>query len=119
MVSLPSCSEWLDVTPNTDLPAKELFTTENVEVHMVYALTAVLTDVGDYAVTSVETFSIGGVDEFTFTGPACSTGEDGGDIDVFCGGGIRIETHLLDCREAVERPEVRNLSDAALFEFLL
>ena len=29
MVSLPSCSEWLDVTPNTDLPAKELFTTEN------------------------------------------------------------------------------------------
>ena len=29
VVSLPSCSEWLDVTPNTDLPAKELFTTEN------------------------------------------------------------------------------------------
>ena len=29
MVSLPSCSEWLDVTPNTDLSAKELFTTEN------------------------------------------------------------------------------------------
>ena len=29
MLSLPSCSEWLDVTPNTDLPAKELFTTEN------------------------------------------------------------------------------------------
>ena len=28
-VSLPSCSDWLDVTPNTDLPAKELFTTEN------------------------------------------------------------------------------------------
>ena len=26
---LPSCSEWLDVTPNTDVPAKELFTTEN------------------------------------------------------------------------------------------
>ena len=26
--SLSSCSEWLDVTPNTDLPAKELFTTE-------------------------------------------------------------------------------------------
>ena len=29
VVSLQSCSEWLDVTPNTDLPAKELFTTEN------------------------------------------------------------------------------------------
>lgn len=29
VVSLPSCSNWLDVTPNTDLPAKELFTTEN------------------------------------------------------------------------------------------
>ena len=29
VVSLHSCSEWLDVTPNTDLPAKELFTTEN------------------------------------------------------------------------------------------
>ncbi|MBR5477922.1 MAG: RagB/SusD family nutrient uptake outer membrane protein [Bacteroidaceae bacterium] len=28
-MSLHSCSEWLDVTPNTDLPAKELFTTEN------------------------------------------------------------------------------------------
>ena len=26
---LPSCSDWLDVTPNTDLPAKELFTTAN------------------------------------------------------------------------------------------
>ena len=29
MFSFPSCSGWLDVTPNTDLPAKELFTTEN------------------------------------------------------------------------------------------
>ena len=29
MFSFHSCSEWLDVTPNTDLPAKELFTTEN------------------------------------------------------------------------------------------
>lgn len=29
MFSLSSCSEWLDVTPNTDLPAKELFTTES------------------------------------------------------------------------------------------
>ena len=29
MLSFHSCSEWLDVTPNTDLPAKELFTTEN------------------------------------------------------------------------------------------
>ena len=27
--SLASCSDWLDVTPNTDVPAKELFTTEN------------------------------------------------------------------------------------------
>ena len=29
MLSLASCSDWLDVTPNTDVPAKELFTTEN------------------------------------------------------------------------------------------
>ena len=29
VASLGSCSDWLDVTPNTDLPAKELFTTEN------------------------------------------------------------------------------------------
>ena len=29
LLSFQSCSEWLDVTPNTDLPAKELFTTEN------------------------------------------------------------------------------------------
>ncbi|MBR5860260.1 MAG: RagB/SusD family nutrient uptake outer membrane protein, partial [Bacteroidaceae bacterium] len=31
MGTLPfaSCSDWLDVTPNTDVPAKELFTTEN------------------------------------------------------------------------------------------
>ena len=27
--SLVSCDDWLDVTPNTDVPAKELFTTEN------------------------------------------------------------------------------------------
>lgn len=27
--SFASCSDWLDVTPNTDVPAKELFTTEN------------------------------------------------------------------------------------------
>ena len=25
--SFTSCSDWLDVTPNTDVPAKELFTT--------------------------------------------------------------------------------------------
>ena len=27
--SFASCSDWLDVTPNTDVPAKELFTTES------------------------------------------------------------------------------------------
>ena len=27
--SLASCDDWLDVSPNTDVPAKELFTTEN------------------------------------------------------------------------------------------
>ncbi len=27
--SLASCDDWLDVAPNTDVPAKELFTTEN------------------------------------------------------------------------------------------
>ena len=29
ILSAYSCSDWLDVTPNTDVPAKELFTTEN------------------------------------------------------------------------------------------
>lgn len=29
LFSLASCSDWLDVTPNTDVPAKELFTTES------------------------------------------------------------------------------------------
>lgn len=29
MFSFVSCSDWLDVAPNTDVPAKELFTTEN------------------------------------------------------------------------------------------
>ncbi len=29
LFSLASCSDWLDVAPNTDVPAKELFTTEN------------------------------------------------------------------------------------------
>ena len=29
LLSLASCSDWLDVAPNTDVPAKELFTTEN------------------------------------------------------------------------------------------
>ena len=28
-LSLASCDDWLDVSPNTDVPAKELFTTEN------------------------------------------------------------------------------------------
>lgn len=29
LFTLASCEQWLDVTPNTDVPAKELFTTEN------------------------------------------------------------------------------------------
>lgn len=29
ILSFASCSDWLDVTPNTDVPAEELFTTEN------------------------------------------------------------------------------------------
>ena len=29
VLSLASCDDWLDVSPNTDVPAKELFTTEN------------------------------------------------------------------------------------------
>ena len=29
LVTLTSCEKWLDVAPNTDVPAKELFTTEN------------------------------------------------------------------------------------------
>ena len=28
-LALTSCEKWLDVAPNTDVPAKELFTTEN------------------------------------------------------------------------------------------
>ncbi len=29
LLTFASCSDWLDVAPNTDVPAKELFTTEN------------------------------------------------------------------------------------------
>ena len=29
LFTFASCSDWLDVAPNTDVPAKELFTTEN------------------------------------------------------------------------------------------
>ena len=29
LVTFTACEDWLDVAPNTDVPAKELFTTEN------------------------------------------------------------------------------------------
>ena len=42
--SLASCDDWLDVSPNTDLPAKELFTTENGYKSALAGLYIVMTE---------------------------------------------------------------------------
>ena len=45
---LSSCSDWLDVTPNTDVPAKELFTTENGFTSALAGLYIVMTEEDTY-----------------------------------------------------------------------
>ncbi len=46
--SLASCTEWLDVTPNTDVPAKELFTTENGFRSALAGLYIIMTEENTY-----------------------------------------------------------------------
>ena len=48
LFSLASCSDWLDVAPNTDLPAKELFTTENGFKNALAGLYISMTDENTY-----------------------------------------------------------------------
>ena len=48
MFSSVSCSDWLDVTPNTDVPAKELFTTENGFKSALAGLYITMTGEGTY-----------------------------------------------------------------------
>lgn len=48
ILSLASCSDWLDVTPNTDVPAKELFTTENGFKSALAGLYIVMTEENTY-----------------------------------------------------------------------
>ena len=44
LVTLTSCEKWLDVAPNTDVPAKELFTTENGFTSALAGLYIVMTE---------------------------------------------------------------------------
>ena len=48
LLSLSSCHDWLDVAPNTDVPAKELFTTENGFTSALAGLYIVMTDEATY-----------------------------------------------------------------------
>ena len=45
---LTACSDWLDVAPNTDVPAKELFTTENGFTSSLAGLYIVMTEENTY-----------------------------------------------------------------------
>ena len=45
---LTSCEKWLDVAPNTDVPAKELFTTENGFMGSLAGLYIVMTEEDTY-----------------------------------------------------------------------
>lgn len=47
-LALTSCEDWLDVAPNTDLPAKELFTTENGFMSSLAGLYIVMTEEDTY-----------------------------------------------------------------------
>lgn len=47
-LALTSCEEWLDVAPNTDVPAKELFTTENGFMSSLAGLYIVMTEEDTY-----------------------------------------------------------------------
>lgn len=48
MLVLTSCEDWLDVAPNTDVPAKELFTTENGFISSLAGLYIVMTEEDTY-----------------------------------------------------------------------
>ena len=48
LVTLTACSDWLDVAPNTDVPAKELFTTENGFMSSLAGLYIVMTEEATY-----------------------------------------------------------------------
>ena len=48
LVTLTACSDWLDVAPNTDVPAKELFTTENGFMSSLAGLYIVMTEEDTY-----------------------------------------------------------------------
>ena len=48
ILSLASCDDWLDVAPNTDLPAKELFTTENGYMSALAGLYITMTEEDTY-----------------------------------------------------------------------
>lgn len=48
ILPLASCSDWLDVTPNTDVPAKELFTTENGYKNALAGLYITMTEEDTY-----------------------------------------------------------------------
>ena len=47
-LALTSCEDWLDVAPNTDLPAKELFTTETGFMSSLAGLYIVMTEEDTY-----------------------------------------------------------------------
>lgn len=48
LFALTACSDWLDVAPNTDVPAKELFTTENGFTSSLAGLYIVMTEENTY-----------------------------------------------------------------------
>ena len=48
ILTLTSCEKWLDVAPNTDVPAKELFTTENGFTSALAGLYIVMTEEDTY-----------------------------------------------------------------------
>ena len=48
VLALTSCEDWLDVAPNTDVPAKELFTTENGFMSSLAGLYIVMTEEDTY-----------------------------------------------------------------------
>ena len=48
LLALTSCEDWLDVAPNTDVPAKELFTTENGFMSSLAGLYIVMTEEDTY-----------------------------------------------------------------------
>lgn len=48
MLTFTSCEGWLDVAPNTDVPAKELFTTENGFMSSLAGLYIVMTEEDTY-----------------------------------------------------------------------